>query len=343
MNRTQNTFHTATQLTPPRRTRRVVLRLVLAGAAAPLVGFPAILPPPESARAQGEVRIGYQKGSANLLILKAQGALEARLGGLGYTVAWTEFTAGPPLLEALNAGSLDFGATGAPPPIFAQAAGADLVYALASKPSPLTQAIVVPAASPIQTLADLAGKKVAVTKGSSANALLVRALRSAGLDWGDAEAVFLQPADAKAAFEGGSVDAWSIWDPYYAAAETDSGARTIATDESTGSPNRSFYLAARSFAVDHPEALVALGEALTETDLWADDHPQEVARLIAGETGLDEGVLLKVEARRVYGIEPITAEVIADQQKLADLFLEIGLIPASVEIASATLTTQAIA
>ena len=228
-----------------------------------------------------------------------------------------------------------------PPPIFAQAAGADLVYALASKPSPRTQAIIVPTDSAIQAPADLAGKKVAVTKGSSANALLVRALRAGGLDWGDAEAVFLQPADAKAAFEGGSVDAWSIWDPYYAAEESDSGARTIATDESVGSPNRSFYLAARTFATDHADALSSLGDALTETDAWAGDHPEEVAKLIAGETGLDESILLKVEERRVYGIEPITADVVADQQALADLFLEIGLIPKSIDIASATLTTQA--
>src|SRR5215207_3674926 len=323
-----------------RTTRRVVVRLAVAGAVAPLLGLQ--LPGSRTAQAQGgEVRIGFQKGSANLLVLKAEGALEERLGTLGYTASWTEFTSGPPLLEALNAGSIDFGATGAPPPIFAQAAGADLIYALASKPSPRTQAIIVPADSPIQTPADLAGKKVAVTKGSSANALLVRALRAGGLDWGDAEAVFLQPADAKAAFEGGSVDAWSIWDPYYAAEESDSGARTIATDESTGSPNRSFYLAARTFATNHPGALTTLGDALAETDIWADDHPEEVAKLIAGETGLDETILLKVEERRVYGIEPITEDVVADQQALADLFLEIGLIPASIDIASATLITQA--
>jgi len=323
-----------------RTTRRVVLRLAVGGAAAPLLGLP--LAGSRSARAQGgEVRIGFQKGSANLLVLKAEGALEERLGGLGYTASWTEFSSGPPLLEALNAGSIDFGATGAPPPIFAQAAGADLIYALASKPSPRTQAIIVRPDSAIQTPADLAGKKVAVTKGSSANALLVRTLRAGGLDWGDAEAVFLQPADAKAAFEGGSVDAWSIWDPYYAAEENDSGARTIATDESTGSPNRSFYLAARTFATDHADALKTLGDALAETDIWAGDHPEEVARLIAGETGLDERILLKVEERRVYGIEPITEDVVADQQALADLFLEIGLIPASIDIASATLITQA--
>jgi sulfonate transport system substrate-binding protein len=334
MNRSQRKDQVS--ISAHRTTRRVVMRL----AAAPLLGLS--LTGSRSVRAQGgEVRIGYQKGSANLLVLKAEGALEERLGKFDYTVTWNEFTSGPPLLEALNAGSIDFGATGAPPPIFAQAAGADLIYALASKPSPRTQAIIVPADSQIQAPADLAGKKVAVTKGSSANALLVRALRAGGHDWGDAEAVFLQPADAKAAFEGGSVDAWSIWDPYYAAEESDSGARTIATDESVGSPNRSFYLAARTFATAYADALSTLGDALAETDVWADDHPDEVAKLIASETGLEERILLKVEERRVYGIEPITAEVVADQQALADLFLEIGLIPKSIDIASATLTTQA--
>jgi sulfonate transport system substrate-binding protein len=318
--------------------RRDVLRLALIGAAVPLVGLPGLSP---AARAQGsEVRIGYQKGSASLLVLKGEGAFEEKLGALDYTVTWTEFPSGPPLLEALNAGAIDFGATGAPPPIFAQAAGADLIYALASKPSPRTQAILVPADSPIQAAADLAGKKVAVTKGSSANALLVRALQSGGLKWGDAEAVFLQPADAKAAFEGGSVDAWSIWDPYYALEEHDSGARTLLTDESVGAANRSFYLASRSFATDHADALEALGESLTETEAWAGSHSEDVAKLIAGETGLDEQVLLNVEKRRVYGIEPITPEIVAEQQSLADLFLEVGLIPQRLDISSATLPSS---
>jgi sulfonate transport system substrate-binding protein len=324
--------------------RRSVLKLGAAGTIASLIGLPIMATHPRIARAESnELHIGYQKGSADLLVLKAEGELEQQLGKLGFTVTWLEFPAGPPLLEALNAGAVDFGATGAPPPIFAQAAGIDLIYALASKPSPLTQAIIVPADSPIQNTADLKGKKVAVTKGSSANALLVRALQDGGLTWGDAEAVFLLPSDAKAAFEGGSVDAWSIWDPYYADEEVDTKARTLATDESVGSPNRSFYLASRPLATDHPEVIEALATALTETDEWAADHPEEVVKLVSGETGLPEDVLLRVEKRRVYGVEPITAQVVEDQQKLADLFVEVGLIPDKVDILSATLLTQATA
>lgn len=296
-------------------------------------------PPATGVRAANkEVRIGYQKGSANLLVLKAEGELDKRLGELGYSVSWSEFSSGPPLLEALNAKSIDFGATGAPPPIFAQAAGTDLIYALATVPSPRTQAILVPKDSTINGVAELKGKRVAVAKGSSAHALLVRALQAAGLEWGDVEPVYLQPADAKAAFEGGSVEAWSIWDPYYAAEQGATGARTIADDESVGSPNRSFYLASRSFATDDADALKVLTAALEETDSWADAHPDDVAKMVSKETGIPEATLLTVENRRVYGTVPVTADVIADQQKLADLFYELKLIPEHIDVAKATVS-----
>ncbi len=287
------------------------------------------------AQGGGELRVGFQKGSASLLVLKSRSALEERLGPLGYGVTWTEFSSGPPLLEALNAGSLDFGSTGAPPPIFAQAAGANLVYALAAAPSPRTQAILVPDGSAIASPTDLAGKKVAVAKGSSAHALLIWALRSVGLEWGAVEPVYLQPADAKAAFEGGAVEAWSIWDPYYAAEEAATGARTLITDEQAGAPNRSFYLAARSFAEGHAEALALVREALLETDGWAAENPDEVAGLLAEQTGLDAAILRSVEERRVYGLESVTEEIIADQQALADVFFELGLIPAKIDVSTA--------
>jgi sulfonate transport system substrate-binding protein len=318
--------------------RRSIHKLGVAGAAASLAGLPAPRLRPQSARAAAtEVRVGFQKGAPTLIVLKAQGEFEKRLAAIDATVTWTEFPAGPPLLEALNAGAIDFGLTGAPPPIFAQAAGADLVYVLATPPSPDSQAIIVPADSPIQQPADLAGKTVAVTKGSSANALLVRALEAGGLKWGDAEAAFLLPADAKAAFEGGSVDAWSIWDPYYAAEEAARPTRVIATDGSVGAANRSFYLASRAFATQHQDALAILEAALTASEAWAQDHPDEVVKLIAGETGLPADVLLAAEQRRTFGIEPITPQIVADQQKLADLFLDIGLIPKQLNIQSATL------
>jgi sulfonate transport system substrate-binding protein len=308
----------------------------LAIVAAPLAG--ASLLRPRAARAQGgDVRIGYQKGSANLLVLKSKGLLKDALQELGTTVTWTEFPADPPLLEALNAGALDFGTTGAPPPIFAQAAGADLIYAAAATPSPFEEGILVPADSPIQAISDLKGKKVAVAKGSSANAFLALALEEAGLQWGDVEAAFLLPADAKAAFDGGSVDAWAIWDPYAAVAEDSTGARSIANGETANHTNRSFYLAARPFATERADVLQAILDTLIESDAWAAAHPEDVARLVASETGIDEATLLKVEKRSAYGIEPVIEGIVTEQQALADMFLALGLIPDRVDVSSATL------
>lgn len=319
-----------------RYTRRTVVQFSIAGVAA--LGVAPLAARLQAARAQSsEVRVGFQKGAPTLMVLKAQGEFEKRLGEIGVTVTWTEFQAGPPLLEALNAGAIDFGLTGAPPPIFAQAAGADLVYILATNPSPNTEAIIVPPDSAIQELSDLKGKKVAVTKGSSANAMLVIALQAGGLQWGDVEPVYLLPADAKAAYEGGSVDAWSIWDPYLAIEETDTDARTLASAGEVESPNHAFYLASRKFATESTEALKILEETLAEAESWSDEHPDEVATLINGETGIDTDILLKVEERRTFGVVPITEEIVADQQRLADLFHEIGLIPERLDIRSATL------
>lgn len=307
----------------------------LAGLAHRPAGSPAAL------AQDNEVRIGYQKGSANLLVLKSKGLLDEALADVGATAAWTEFPAGVVLLEALNAGSLDLGTTGAPPPIFAQAAGADLIYAAAATPSPFEEGILVPNDSAIQDVAGLAGKKVAVAKGSSANAFLALALEAAGLEWDDVEAIFLLPADAKAAFDGGSVDAWAIWDPYAAVAEETSNARSIANGETANHTNRSFYLAARPFATGRVDVLQLILDTLVESDAWAAEHPEEVAALVAAETGIDEATLLTVEKRSAYGIEPVTAEIVTEQQNLADMFLDLGLIPEQVDITSATLPSLA--
>lgn len=313
-------------------------RQILLGVAAALA---AAQVPALSTRAQGkEARIGYQKGGVSLTVLKAQGDFQQRLEDLGYTVTWTEFQAGIPMLEALNAGALDLGYVGAPPPIFAQAAGADLVYVLATVANGELQGILAPQDSAIQSIADLQGKTVAVAKGSSANALLVRALQSVGLDWGDVEPAFLLPADAKAAFEGGSVDAWAIWDPYLAAEEAASGPRLIATSREIGQP-RAFYVAARPFVTGNPEVIDVLETTLNASEAWSRENLDEVAQLIAGETGLPEDVIKTVEQRREIGVERLTPEIAAEQQQLADLFLGIGLLPEKVDILSATLLPQA--
>src|SRR4051812_8635335 len=132
-----------------------------------VVALAAALGTIASVASAGEtVRVGYQK-YGTFLLLKARGLLETKLEPLGYTVSWTEFPGGPQLLEALNVGALDFGITGEAPPIFAQAAGAPLVYVAHEPAAPLSEAILVPKGSPITSVAELKGKKVALNKGSN--------------------------------------------------------------------------------------------------------------------------------------------------------------------------------
>ena len=288
---------------------------------------------PALAQTRTELRIGYQK-YGTLTILKARGDLEKRLAPQGVDVKWTEFPAGPQLLEGLNVGSIDFGTVGEAPPIFAQAAGADLVYVANQPPAPAGEAIVVAKDSPIRSVAELKGRKVALNKGSNVHYLLVKALEKAGVKYSEIQTVFLAPADARAAFERGSVDAWVIWDPFLAAAEKQLGARVLADGKGLVS-NHQFYLASRPYADKQPQVIRAIVEELARLDRWAEGNSREVAAFLAPQIGLDVGVAEVAAGRFAYGIVPITPTVAAQQQKIADAFFELKLIPKAIRISDA--------
>ena len=283
------------------------------------------------APAPAQLRIGFQKSAVNLVILKQQAALEKRFAGS--KVQWVEFPAGPQLLEALAVGALEFGLTGDSPPVFAQAAGKDLVYVGAEPPKPLSSAILVPRDSALKTLADLKGRRIALQKGSSAHYLLVRAVERGGLQWADITPIYLAPSDARAAFERGAVDAWAIWDPFYAATELDIKPRVLSTGKDLSS-NNSFYLASRNFAEQYPQALQALFEELTRADAYVQGSRKESAQLIADFSGLNLATVhLFLSRRPTSPVGPLTPAIVADQQRVADAFLRIGLIPKPVVVA----------
>ena len=277
-----------------------------------------------------QLRIGYQKAAVNLVIIKQQGTLEKRYPNA--KVQWIEFPAGPQLLEALAVGSLEFGLTGDSPPVFAQAAGKDLLYVGAEPPKPDSSAILVLPDSPLKKLTDLKGRKIAFQKGSSAHYLVVRALEKAGLQWGDIQPAYLAPADARAAFERKSVDAWAIWDPFYAAIELALKPRALATGRDLSS-NNSFYLASRPFVTQHPQVLAVLYEELTRADRLAQENRPEVIKLVAAFSGLDAGVVsLFIQRRPRSPVGPLSAQTVADQQRVADSFYKLGLIPKPVRV-----------
>ncbi|WP_276357571.1 sulfonate ABC transporter substrate-binding protein [Cohnella caldifontis] len=284
------------------------------------------------------VRIGYQKyGTIN--ILKADGALDKKLAEQGIKIEWTEFPGGPQLLEALNVGSIDIGHTGEAPPVFAQAAGAPLVYLAHEPASPKSEGILVPKDSPIQSVADLKGKKVALNKGSNVHYLLVKLLEKAGVDYKDIDTVFLPPADGRAAFESGNVDAWVIWDPFLAAAQTATGGRLLADGTDLVS-NHEYYLASRSFAEKYPDVIDTLLKEADTIDAWAKANQKELAELLSPQLGIDVPSLELAAGRRQYGVLPIDQPVIDAQQKIADAFHDLKLIPTAININEAVIAAK---
>lgn len=307
-------------------------KIVLSGLIAAALSASAFNVMAETAPKQ--VTIGFQK--ANIFaLLKYRGTLDAEFKKQGIAVKWVEFPAGPQMLEGLNVGSIDLAATGDAPPTFAQAAQADLVYLAHSPANPKTEAIVVPENSDIKTVADMKGKRVALNKGSDVNYLLVSALENAGLSYKDVKAIYLPPADARAAFQRGAVDAWVIWDPYYAEVETNAKARLIKNAEGLV-PHYTFYLSSRKFADTYPQTAKQVVDQLGTLSDWANKNPEEAAKILSTSTGLPEPIWQRAIARMPFGAERMTPEVFKEQQALADKFTQIGLLPVKVNVASAT-------
>ncbi|MQT12563.1 sulfonate ABC transporter substrate-binding protein [Segnochrobactrum spirostomi] len=314
---------------------RITRRTALAGTAGLAAGLAAAFAIRPAFAAGGQVRIGYQK-YGTLVLLKGRGILEKQLEPLGVTVSWAEFAAGPQMLEALNAGAIDIGQAGEAPPIFAQAANPNLVYIANEPPAPKGEAILVPHDSPLQSVKDLKGKTVGLNKGSNVHFLLVKALEKYGLAYTDIKTAFLPPADARAAFERGSIDAWAIWDPFQAAAEYTLKARALTTAEGIV-PNYQFYLGARGFAEANPKVIATLLSAIRETDDWIQKDTAAAAAQLAPTTGIPAPILTIALARQSFGVAPLTDKVIADQQSVADTFFGLGLLPKKITVADAVL------
>ena len=309
--------------------RQLALGALSAVGATVLSTLPAT---PALAQSGRVLRIGHQKGLLSLL--KGRGTLEKRLAPLGVKVTWTEFTAGPVQLEALNVGSIDFGDVGEAPPIFAQAAGAPLAYVAATPPRPASEAVLVPKASAIKTVADLKGKKVAFNKGSNVHYFLVKLLEKHGLKYADVQPIFLPPADARAAFEKGSVDAWVIWDPFLAAAEHSLGARVLADAKGVVN-NRSYYFSSLPYARQNPDVTQVLIEELSKLDAWGTANRDALAAEFAPLWGLPKPAVDIAVQRSVYGTGPITKAILQEQQAIADTFFDLKLIPKKIQLLDA--------
>lgn len=304
--------------------RRAFLSIAAASIASASSRAPAMAEKPK------ELVIGYQKLSV-LLVAKARKLLEKRFEPHGMGVKWVEFPFGPPLLEALGSGAIDYGYTGDAPPIFAQAAHGRLVYAAAIPARGYGQGVVVARRSTIARAADLKGKRIGVAKASSAHSLLISALESAALRWEEVTPVYLAPADAAAAFTRGAIDAWSIWDPYLAIAELNADARQIEIGADAAAQS-SFFLANADFASRYPAIVAGVTDEIAGAAEWAAAHRGEVAALYAEASGVPLAAQRRSVDRADFALAALDDAIIARQQRVADRFHRLGLIPAHVEI-----------
>ncbi|MGH3267823.1 MAG: ABC transporter substrate-binding protein [Trebonia sp.] len=246
------------------------------------------------------LNVGDQKGTGAEAVLKAAGLLST----LPFTESWSDFTSGPPMLEAMASGSVDVGGVGDAPPVFAASGGEQVeIVAARSVPTGDQDALVVPKGSSITSIQQLKGKKIAYGSGSSANYHLLTVLNHAGLTTKDVTLVNLQPATALAAFTSGAVDAWDIWPPYVQQVVAEDGAKVLAIGSQYGSPY-SFEVAAKA-AVANSEKAAAIKvylATLNKAYVFTATHPDVWGAAWGAASGLPASIT--TEAAKVDATTP---------------------------------------
>jgi sulfonate transport system substrate-binding protein len=283
-------------------------------------------------------RVGYQKAGL-LSVAKQQGVFEARLKPLGVgAVKWSEFELGPPMMDAISAGAIDFGWLGDAPAIIAQSAGAKFVYAACMPAS--QHGLLVLEGSALRSLSDIKGKKIAFPRGTSAQNVMLRLLAKAGLTYGDIVPVYLSSAAASAALSRGDVDAWVIWDPFFAQAEHRQKMRAIATTKDIVNGN-SVYVANPDFAATNPKVLAAVIDEVTKLTEWAAQNRAKFAEATSAAIGIDLDVERSAIDRTDLVVRPVTPAIAAELQETADTFLKVGVISKPVVIRNAVWSAPA--
>ncbi|ATP93269.1 MULTISPECIES: aliphatic sulfonate ABC transporter substrate-binding protein [Bacillus] len=279
-----------------------------------------------------EIRIGIQQSLSPLLLAKEKGWFEQSFEKEGVKVKWVEFQSGPPQFEGLAANQLDFSQVGNSPVIAGQAAGIDFKEIGLSQDGLKANGILVNKNSEIQKVEDLKGKKIAVAKGSSGFDFLYKVLDQAGLSAKDVQIIQLQPDEAISAFENGSVDAWSIWEPFLSLETIEKGAKLLVNGEATDLYSPGFTLVRTKFADEHPELVVQFLKVYDKAVKWQKDHQQEAITLYARLKQLDQKVVTQVLNNTEPLNEPISKKIINAQQHTADFQYQTKAIQRKIDV-----------
>jgi aliphatic sulfonates family ABC transporter substrate-binding protein len=287
-------------------------------------------PPPSRNIRQSRVRLGYHKFGV-LTVVKALGTFESLLAAKGIQVEWCEFPAGPEVAAAIQTGEVALGVVGDCPSVLAQANASSFVYVAAEAPAPEAEAIVVHEDSDIRCVADLRGRSIALKRGSNVHYLLIRALEEAGLSLDDVRPSFAVPEKAKAAFESRHVDAWAIWDPLLSSIRDTVRARVL-RDGRGLTLNMAYYLANRQFAADHAQLVDELLIHAQKAVEWAKSNTALVSELVSAQLNISSRAIASwLERHPSTG--PLTPELMASQQQIADTLHRLQLLPRPVEVA----------
>ncbi|MET8151547.1 aliphatic sulfonate ABC transporter substrate-binding protein, partial [Actinoplanes sp. NPDC005259] len=277
--------------------------------------------PAPAAAHRGAPRVVYQRFGA----LRLDTPTAAAPG-----VTWSLFESGPALTEALKAGAIDLGQTGEAPPIFAAAGKIPFKIVGTSAPVPKGEAVLVKKAKGYRSFADLRGRTVALNKGSNVNWLLVKLLEANRMTLADINVKYLKPAEGRPAFDNDQVDAWIIWDPYFALAEQP-GVQVLA--DATGLANNREYILVSPEAVEGKSAQIkTFLSAYQKTTEWGIANPEERTKVLAPELKIDEAVTARALARSAQPLAPLTPEIGAELQAIADGFTKLELIPGAVDM-----------
>ena len=276
------------------------------------------------------IRIAYQLEGVALL-LKNRGTLEKRLAKIGVTAEWKKYSSGPPIISAMGNGEIDLGYVGDVPALLAQIKNLPLVYVANQLPIPTTIAVLVPEKSSIKNLTDLKGKKITFVEGSTAHYTLIQVLIAAGLSLNEVEIVGLSAYEGKIAFEKGLVDVWIGWEPYWAELEEKMPVRILTNGEGIAD-NTNFYLATHNLVKNNYELVKIFIEELQKTGEWAVKNSENVAQIVAQETGLKIATAKRIVARSIYEVLPIQERAIEEQQRIADIFFRLGIFPKQIRV-----------
>ena len=278
------------------------------------------------------VTIGYQKADP-VDIARQHGELIKKMKAKGYQVVFKEFSDGAALMTALKSGAIDYARVGDTPPVTAKAAGTDIALIAAGATKEYGSGILVGKNSQITNLKQLKGKTIAYQKGTTAQYLIIQALKKAGLSTNDVKLVNMDQSSASVAFAKGSVDAWVTWDPYTATAQVNQGAKLL-TNGTGLAKNRDFLISTQNYAKTHTALSKLLTTYINDDMTCANNHHTQLIAMLSKTLKLSDAVIQKMVERRTYAMALVKADssIVDEENQIANTFYQEGVVTEKVDM-----------